>query len=224
MKSEYLKKNPPSFHRSSGGEPIASWRIDDHTIDLLDGSLRPGMRTVETGAGLSTVLFALHGADHRCIVPDAALVERIQAFCREHRIPTEQITFDIVPSQDVVPVLERNTYDLALIDGCHNFPIAFVDLFYASQALKVGGLLIVDDLHIWTCEVIAKFLRESPSWGICEFTQRVCAAVKEDEADTLAEWSSQPFVLSRSLANSNYSPKIHAFRMALKALREWLPA
>lgn len=218
-----LKKNPPPLH-SVNGELISSWRIDNHTIDILDRSLKPGMRTVETGAGLSTILFALRAASHLCIVPDQGLVDRIQAFCHQHAIPTGQVTFDVRPSQDVVATLESNAYDLALIDGCHNFPIACVDFFYAARALKSGGALLIDDLHIWTCEVIAKFLRESPTWHVTEFTQRVCVALKEGDEGTLAEWRSQPFVFSRSLANSRYSPKVHAVRMALKALREWLPA
>ena len=222
---EYLKKHPPRLHAGgSNGELISSWRIDDHTIEFLHRSLRPGMYTIETGAGLSTILFACAGVHHRCIVPDAGLVERIRAFCDEHDISTELVQFDLRPSQEAVPLLEPGSYDVALIDGTHNFPIAFVDFFYAARALKIGGTLIIDDLHIWTCEVIAKFLRESPTWRVTQFTQRVCMALKESDAGNLAEWRSQPFVLSRSLANSNYSPKLHAFRMALKALKEWLPA
>jgi hypothetical protein len=182
------------------------------------------MRTVETGAGLSTVVFALLGVSHRSIVPDSELVQRIREYCGQHGISTEQITFDILASQDVIASLEPNTYDLALIDGCHNFPIAFVDFFYAGRALKPGGALVIDDLYIWTCEVIAKFLRESPSWRVAKSTKRVCVAVKEDDSGTLNEWRSQPFVWSRSLARSGYSPRRHAIHMAVKALREWLPA
>ncbi len=218
---EQLKKHPPRFHKL-GSELISSWRIDNYTIDLLDAKITSGMRTVETGAGLSTVLFAMHGANHRCIVPDSELVERIQSFCREQGISTDTVEFTIAPSQEIVPSLEIASYDIALIDGTHNFPIAFVDFFYAARALKTGGLLIIDDLHIWTCEVIAKFLRESPGWRVTDFTQRLCVAIKEGDDGMLAEWRHQPFVWSRSLARSNYSPKIHAFRMASKAIREWI--
>lgn len=220
---EVPEEESDPFHRGGNqGQLVSCWRIDNYTIDALNARLNPGMRTVETGAGLSTVLFALHATTHRCIVPDAELVERIKSFCREHDISTENVTFNIVPSHDIVASLEPHTYDLALIDGLHSFPIAVVDFFYAARALKTGGTLVIDDLHIWTCDTIARFLRESPTWRVTDFTRRVCFAVREGDAGTLVDWRSQPYVWSRSLARSRYIPQIHAFRMALRSLREWL--
>ena len=34
------------------------------------------MKTIETGAGVSTILFAMKNTAHTCIVPDDKLVER----------------------------------------------------------------------------------------------------------------------------------------------------
>lgn len=40
----------------------ANWEASDALLRLLDGRLRAGMRTLETGAGRSTLMFAAKGA------------------------------------------------------------------------------------------------------------------------------------------------------------------
>ena len=59
------------------------------------------------------------------------------------------------------PTLELDALDLVLIDGSHSFPQVFIDWYYTQSALKVGGALLVDDVHIWTgkCSVT------SSSWS-----------------------------------------------------------
>lgn len=61
--------NPPAFHENEG-RLISIWRIDDATCRELHRRLKPEMATLETGAGLSTIIFAASGCKHTCIVPD----------------------------------------------------------------------------------------------------------------------------------------------------------
>jgi len=42
---------------------------------LIDEHIDSESKTLETGAGVSTVLFALKGTQHTCIVPDQAQVQ-----------------------------------------------------------------------------------------------------------------------------------------------------
>jgi hypothetical protein len=97
--------------------------------------------------------------------------------------------------------LPRATFDLVLIDGCHGFPSIFVDFYYAAKLLKIGGTLIIDDMHIYTCQLAGRFIQSDPGWNVELKTKRVAVAVKT--ADTIdMEWINQPFVVRRSRRNT----------------------
>ena len=110
--------------------------IDEHIV---------GTKTLETGAGVSTVLFALKGTQHTCIVPDQTQVQGIKEICNQNQISTDKIDFRIDGSENVLPQLRPAGLDLVLIDGCHGFPAPFIDWHYAGSGLKANGILIVDD-------------------------------------------------------------------------------
>jgi hypothetical protein len=201
-----LLANPPPLHLHPDRGLINWWRIDATTAIELDQRLKPGLKTLETGAGLSTILFAAHGSEHTCIAPDRDLFNRIRAYCTDHNISTENIKFIDATSTEVLPQLPEAAYDLTLIDGCHGFPTAFVDFLYATRALRPAGTLIIDDLHIYTCRTIALYMRSDPAWRIEVFTERVAFGVKlDDTGGVYREWNMQPFVLMRSTATSRMS-------------------
>ena len=155
---------PPALHENEG-ELISNWRIDDATCLELNGRLTPGMKTLETGAGVSTIIFAANGCEHTCITPGSAEADRIQAYCRSANIDTSHVRFVISRSCDVIHQMSPSEYDLALIDGCHGFPSVFVDFYYAAKALKPGGTPVIDDTHIYTCNLIARFMQSDPGWN-----------------------------------------------------------
>ncbi len=140
--------------------------MDDATLLFLDQHVQPGMRTLETGSGISTIMFANKGAQHTCIAPDAEQVTLIQQYCAQHAIATRDLEFMLETSEDALPKLPpQEVFDLALIDGRHSFPNPIIDWYYIARVLKIGGLVVIDDLHIWTCELLVNFLRAEPDWG-----------------------------------------------------------
>jgi hypothetical protein len=191
-----LLANPPPLHER-GGHLISDWRIDDDTARQLYARIAPGMKTVETGAGLSTVIFAASGCDHTCVIPDAPLAERIKNYCRSAAIDCSNVRFTIAESCDVIHELEPAAYDLALIDGCRGFPSIFVDFCYAAKALKLGGILFLDDMHIFTCKLTADFMGQDAGWKILYGTDRFVVGQKASDTIDL-EWVYQPFVAVRS--------------------------
>src|SRR5262249_25572593 len=106
---EQLIAEPPKLH-SAGGALTSRWKLQDADLRYLDQILRPGMRTLETGAGISTVVFALKGTDHTCIVPDQGLVDRIKSFCAESAIPLANVDFVVEHSERALPRLTRQDY------------------------------------------------------------------------------------------------------------------
>lgn len=192
-----LLTSAPGIHGS--GE--VTYGISDDTLRFLDGNVTPESRTLETGAGLSTLLFAFKGATHTCITPSAGEVERLERHCAERGVSTERVRFVVDVSQRALPALEETArgLDLVLIDGGHGFPIPFVDWLFTAPRLRVGGLLVVDDTQLWTGEVLRDFLLAESAWRPEATFSRGCAFRKASD-DVLKEWNHQPYVHDRSFA------------------------
>jgi predicted O-methyltransferase YrrM len=193
-----LLRDAPAFHVDEGLRPV-SLQASTDVLETIDAALRPGQRSVETGAGLSTIVFALRGADHVCVTPAVSEVEKIRAYCAAHAVDLGGVRFAIGRSEDVLPTLSLRDLDVALIDGGHGFPTPFVDWCYMAEPLRVGGLLVIDDIHLWTGRVLRDFLREEPGWTMrAEFPMRAVVFEKTAPMPALPEWFAQPFVRRRS--------------------------
>jgi predicted O-methyltransferase YrrM len=197
-----LLANPPGTHVSrETGEPLP-WQIAREVLGLIDRSVGPESRTLETGAGVSTALFALKGAEHTCVVPWTSERDRLEAWGEQNGVSFERVTFECEPSEDVLPRLDGEPLDFVLIDGGHGFPTPFIDFFYAGRRLKRGGLLVVDDTQIWTGRVLHGFLKEQSGWEVVEELRMRSTVFRrtEEPGSGLEEWNDQPYVRRRSFA------------------------
>ncbi len=59
----------------------------------LADHIRPGFRTLETGCGYSTIVFALWGCWHDVISPWPEEHERISDWCWTHGASSETVTY-----------------------------------------------------------------------------------------------------------------------------------
>lgn len=196
---EQLIADPPHIHgfRPSGEEE--RWGLAPESLRMLDGVLAPGQNTLETGSGVSTVLFALHETNHICISPVPDEHARIQAFCKEQGISVERTQFVAELSEIALPRLDLSELDVVLIDGSHSFPCAFIDWYYTAQALRVGGHVLVDDTSLWTGKVLRDFLEEEPAWErTAEVPMRTVTFRKVAETGPAWNWLAQPYVVERS--------------------------
>jgi len=152
--------------------PPLLWRedlpIQTSVLHKLTKYAKQGSLTLETGGGVTTVCFAAIGCEHTCIEPNSQICERIKDYCRENLISLDGVRFIIGKSQDYLPSLDLGgkRLDLALIDGSHTFPIPIVDYFYIDANLKVGGILVVDDLFIRSVGTLHKFLLTEPAYEL----------------------------------------------------------
>lgn len=206
-----LLNNIPTIH-NHGEDSGRSPRLDNSMLWFLNRTLRAGMRTVETGAGISTILFALKGAQHTCIVPDPRQIARIQEYCAGAAVSLDRITFLAEPSEVALPQLRGQSFDLALIDGGHGFPLPFIDWYYLAELLDIGGLVLIDDLHIWTSDTLVQFLHTDPAWA-CVVENSRAAVFRKLRADYKREWDRQPFVVRHSRARSRTAKLAHAARL-----------
>jgi predicted O-methyltransferase YrrM len=193
-----LLSNPPALHLDAAGNPVP-FEADLRVLRRIADAVGPGSRTLETGGGLSTLVFAVRGCEHTCVVPFETEVQRITAWCREHGVPTENLRFETRRSEEALPQLEPTELDLVLVDGGHGFPTPFVDWWYAGRRLRAGGLLVIDDTHLWTGAVLRDFLAEQPGWTLQEtFAMRAAIVRRDAVLEGHEDWVDQPYVVKRS--------------------------
>jgi precorrin-6B methylase 2 len=174
------------------------WRLEDAMFVFLDQQLSPSAKTLEVGAGSSTIIFAIKGTQHTCVIPDEKQVRRLREYCELHQISLANVTFIIEQSQYALPKIVERDFDCILIDGGHGFPSPFVDWYYSADILKIGGMIIIDDLHIWTCSTLAEFMNEAQEWRVVNETARTAVFMKIADGSQNKEWDRQAYVLQRS--------------------------
>jgi predicted O-methyltransferase YrrM len=185
-------------------------------LEHIAATVKPGHRTVETGSGHSTIAFALAGAEHTCIVPSEDEIAAIRSYCEAHAVSLDDVTFHAEPSEEVLPTLDLGPLDLGLVDGSHSFPQVFIDWFYMARALKPGGTLIVDDVHVWTGRVLRDFLLEEPGWEqVTELRGRTSVFRATGGADLGRVWTDQPYVARKT----GFGSPANKARQALSMVR-----
>ena len=218
-----------------GGQ--ATFGISPALCHFIDEQLTPSAVTLETGAGLSTLVILRRGvARHISVTPYPNEHEAIRTYCASVGIATDR--WQAVPSSslDWLPAATLPPLDLVLIDGAHAFPAPFVDWCYTSEPLKIGGLMIVDDLQLVTPRILADFMRADQRWAEVQRDHRFAVYRKlvhplRDERDWLAqEWivRSNPVAAVRVIragpVRRLFSLAVRACAepgLVLQALRQW---
>ncbi len=142
---EKLISERPHFHVWPDGKP-ANWSVAPDVLRFIRASLKPSMRTLETGAGQTTLAFAIAGTHHVCITPDVTQADRIRGYFNEHAIK-DTVTF-IHDSSDIALASGQgipDILDFVLIDGAHRFPFPILDWHFTERKVPVGGIMAVDD-------------------------------------------------------------------------------
>jgi hypothetical protein len=175
--AEDVRRDPPLVHDQGN----TCFSLSLRTLKWLERRLVPGMRTVETGCGSSTVLFARSGAVHTVVTPAAAEHERLRAYCDEHGIDTSHVSFMSEPSHEALRKVASDL-DLALLDGAHGYPYPIIDWFLVAPLLKVGGYLLIDDACIPAVRSLVDYLELSDAWSEPVFVdERAVAFQRLDE-------------------------------------------
>lgn len=172
--------------------------IDSRVARILYQIVPEGARTLETGAGLSTIVFAIRKAYHTAVTPNAGEVDVIKAYAHANRINIEHVDFVIEPSESYLPRCTLQDLDLVLIDGKHSVPWPFIDWFYTAEKLKVGGVCVIDDIHLESVRMLVKFLSEEPRWAFSwTLPQRTIAFQKLSATIHNVAWHQQPYISKR---------------------------
>jgi hypothetical protein len=202
---EQILADPPVVHPMEGGvaQPrMGVWATEASCYRFLAERCPPGTRTLETGSGLSTVLFAALGADHICCTAGQEEADRVLEHCRTRGIDAGGLRFEVGSSHRTLPPLEAAgvARDVVLVDGSHAFPLPAVDWFYGAALLGSGGLLVVDDLDLPAVGVLVRFLDQDPRWRQVAGTAKWRAWERLKDGPLSEDWTEQPFYRTRRAA------------------------
>lgn len=160
--TDRLRAAPPGIH-GAGDE---YWGLAWPALEWLEGELRAGMSTLETGSGASTMVFAAAGTSHVAVTPNADEEARIREACRRLGVTSEQVTFEIGYSHEVLPRLPEQPLDLALLDGAHGFPYPILDWWHVASRLAMGGRVLLDDAYMPPVTAVVDHARRSRAWEV----------------------------------------------------------
>lgn len=163
---EALIKEQPHFHAWPDGRS-ANWGIAPEVLRFLFAQLRPGMTTLETGAGYTTAAFCIAGTRHVAVTPAEEQASRILAYVKRLGIEPD-LTF-LHGSSDFVLALGEGVpaeLDLVLIDGAHRFPFPVLDWHYTEGRVPVGGIVVIDDFRMPSVRILHDFLVGEDEWTL----------------------------------------------------------
>jgi len=154
---------------------------------------------LETGAGLSTLLFlALGVTSITSVDPTAGLRDRVFAEAGRRGIDVRPLDYIEERSELVLPkmVESERRYDLCLIDGSHSWPTVFVDFCYANACLRQDGLLLLDDVQLHSVRQLFLLLAAQPGYRLVseQWDWKLAAFVKETREPFLSQV--QPFLVT----------------------------
>jgi hypothetical protein len=190
-----LADRPPVHLKRDGSSRCIG--LHSHALRYLYQQLLPHYATLETGCGLSTLIFALAGCQHQAVVPNRAHIEETSKQAASYGIDLKRVTFIEARSETVLPQLAGPPLlDVLLVDGGHAFPIPFIDWFYAGSRLAVDGLLVVDDIGLKTVGILYDFLAKQPQWQKEKVIHKTAFFRKREEVaveEAWDYWHEQPF-------------------------------
>jgi predicted O-methyltransferase YrrM len=185
--TDELRTAPPTVHGRA-----EFWGLAWEALAFLERTVQPGMATLETGAGASTIVFAARGAEHEAITPSAEEAQRISAECERRGISTENLRFRIGSSPDVLRTWAGRPLDLVLVDGAHAFPYPTLDWWFLAPHLKIGSLMLLDDAYMPPVAAVVDHLRGSSAWRLEEPASfRTAVAQKLAEEVPEPEWKGE---------------------------------
>jgi predicted O-methyltransferase YrrM len=176
----------------------ACYGIDGELARFLFAAVSERSKTLETGSGISTLVFAMRGASHIAVTPSPEEAANIRSYAGANQISMGSIEFVIEPSDRYLPRCGATELDLVLIDGKHAFPWPILDWFFTADKLKQNGIVVLDDLQMSSVSMLGDFLREDPRWEFERMLGRrtlvmrkICETVHD------VSWHMQPFITRR---------------------------
>ncbi len=201
METEIERSFDPSesFLPHSASEILASDLLTCHGIEsdvltFIAENVHDTSRTLETGAGCSTLVFALRGCEHMAVTPSQSEISLITRYAVRNEICLGKVRFVPESSEKYLPRCEMDGLDLVLLDGKHAFPWPMLDWFYTADKLRKGGLMVIDDVQLRSVAILTEFMSVDPGWRLVEnFSGKTHVFEKVRDSVHDVAWHMQPY-------------------------------
>ncbi len=214
MFEDYLA-NIPMMHSWDGGATwntggFSDWHLRQ-MYDLIRARHPNGGAVIgETGAGNSSLTFLFTDPKEVwAVAPEFDLGERIKTYARDHGLPLDRWSYYVDISEVMLPQLalkqETPELDFALIDGGHGYPTVFIDLVYMNYMLKPGGLLMMDDVNLYSVREAVRMLKMQPGWKLVANLQKSLVFEKQTDERRFPEFNQQPYIMHH-VALDDFTP------------------
>jgi hypothetical protein len=198
---EFLSEGRP-FHFWDG-----EWRIPHgkeffrYLFCLLTERFERGeLHTIETGAGSTTAIFLIADPTrHTSVNAGREVQERLDGFLADAAISTASYRSLVGRSEVLLPSIaleEPSSIDVALLDGGHLWPTVFVDFCYINYMLKKGGLLIIDDLQMYSVQQLFLLLKGQSGWRVVREVRKWGVLEKLND-ERFEDWP-QPYLVEQT--------------------------
>ena len=175
---------------------LACYSIGTDVLTFISENVTDKSKTLETGAGSSTLVFALKGAKHIAVTPSASEISLIQQYAAQQDISMSNVEFIQKPSEECLPNLDAEELDMVLLDGKHAFPWPMVDWFYTADKLKQGGLMLIDDTEMKPVNILVDFMKSDPGWeSVKHFSGKTAVFRKVRASIHDVAWHMQPYTM-----------------------------
>ncbi len=188
---EALIEEQPHFHAWPDGRS-ANWGLAPDVLRFLFAQLRPGMTTLETGAGYTTIAFGIAGTRHIAVTPDEAQAGRVRAYLAKLGVAPD-LTFlhgssdTVLPSGHGIP----DQLDLVFIDGAHRFPFPVLDWHYTEGRVPIGGIVVIDDCSMPSVRILRDFLAGEDDWALVEECSQTAFFRRVQKQPNRMDWMDQ---------------------------------
>lgn len=179
----------------SASPTMGVWSTEAAAYRFMAERCPPGTRTIETGSGLSTVLFAALGTEHICCTPGREERQRILDHCTTRSLPCQRLRFELGSSHHSLPRLEAEgiRVDFGLVDGSHGFPLPIIDWFYMGSMMDAGGVVVIDDVDLPAVRTLLNFISRDPRWRRLDGSAKWAAFERSESGPLVEDWWAQPF-------------------------------
>ena len=130
-------------------------------------TIGPIHHSVETGSGMTTLLFSHLSSDHRVFAVDAG--DSVSQVRRSPLFRSETVAYVEGPTQITLPSYTfEDKVQIALIDGPHGYPFPDLEYYYFYPLIETGGLLLVDDIPIPTIRRMFEIIEADPMFELLD--------------------------------------------------------
>lgn len=162
-----ISQNP--IHPSA---PLGVWKTEDWVYDKIRSLPEKNSITLETGAGSSTLFFALSKSKkHYCLLPSQDEADKIRSVSLMAQIPLDNVEF-IVASSVKTLIGFSDLLDFVLIDGCHGPFLPFLDFYFSVKNLRPGGHVLIDDINLISPKILFEFIKNEPAVEVLYQTKK----------------------------------------------------